>query len=615
MVGPIDRFVRLDPEVDRILSPFTNPNPQLQPDNNMPLSELAALQTDTESADARVAGDSSSNIQTVTQDTPSPAQDMTAPGSSKRKATTWLDELKKNKKAKTNIQEKPKKNTKAKPKKTSTTKAPPEPKPVPANQPTITSVLRSATRREAVPIPSRVINDPEDELNGCFVFEEDEEGISALLDDIDNDPMYLPEEDSEGLITVVEDDILDQETDQEGISALLEDISKDPMDVPNGNSAEDERLDSEVISALLDDWENDNEPTNNTGTSPSIPADPSNGPTRVQSEAPEVTAEGSADSAPESTSILGTSGINFNDPLYVNHNWPLPDFLKEYHHRPNNKYPIKPVFTPTNMYRIESKYVLGIYKHRQDGPEAQHRAVMSVLYHECDHPQTSLEQREWYHRYCDDGCGYKQWVSDGKSGDSYKKTHYKDAQDNLHEWKHGIFAGIDTAYPSAFVQMVVIFDNLGRRELMERCRSLRTQNANESIHSKLFYILLKIKDHGSPRFKFGCQQVALDHNFGPLKASLLNCLGTMTPQAHIGYINKIKQGTRSAKRVYENSKGGNSINRGSSHRKKIPVARSRRGRATVAMASAGTPSTSNQQRPQQSGRFVESGHYSTGGGD
>ena len=94
MVGRIDRFVRLDPEVDRILSPFTNPNPQLQPDNNMPLSELAALQTDTESADARVAGDSSSNIQTVTQDTPSPAQDMTAPGSNKRKATTWLDELK-----------------------------------------------------------------------------------------------------------------------------------------------------------------------------------------------------------------------------------------------------------------------------------------------------------------------------------------------------------------------------------------------------------------------------------------------------------------------------------------------------------------------------------------
>ena len=102
------------------------------------------------------------------------------------------------------------------------------------------------------------------------------------------------------------------------------------------------------------------------------------------------------------------------------------------------------------MYRIESKYKLAVYKHRHEGPEAQHRAVMSVLYHECDHPQTSLAQREWYHRYCDDGCGYQQWVRSGKPGENYAKKYYMDAQKQLHDWEHGNFAGVDTAYPSAF---------------------------------------------------------------------------------------------------------------------------------------------------------------------
>ena len=447
-----------------------------------------------------------------------------------------------------------------KPTKKKTPRQKPKAKPVPANQPSITSFTTSAARREAAPVGPRVIDNPQDELNGCFDF----------------------------------DYMLDSE--------------KNP----------------EVIAALLADWESDEsvsgQPTIDAAASSSTSADSSNGPTRVFSTAPEASTDDLWVALPPtmvSAEPLIDSGSSLE--LYVNHDWPLPDFLKEYHHRPRNTYKIKPIFTPSPMYRIQSKYRLAVYKHRQEGPEAQHRAVMSVVYHECDHPQTSLAQREWYHRYCDDGCGYQQWVKSGKSGETYSKKSYTDAQGRLHDWKHGIFAGLDTAYPLAFKQLVYIFDRLGNRELMARCRSLRTQNANESIHSKIFNIIKKIKDHGSDRFNFGCQQVMLDHNYGVLNASLLNCLGTMSSSARQGHDYLLREGTRSSKRVYEGkrtweNKGG-TTSTGITHRKKIHHAKP--GRSIDTVPSAGTSvGTRRHQRPQQSGsRFTESGHYSYGDGD
>ena len=607
--GPMDRFINVDPEVERILSPFTDPSLQIQPDTDIPLSETPDFQNDTESAaesaNTSPVGPNSTYI--PTQDTPSPTQDTPAPthetpahthniqssthdtttpthdshtstyvastsqtrsASTKRKAAMWLGQVK------------------------PTIKKPP----VLANQPSIVSALRSAARREAAPVDPRVIDNPQDELNGCFVFE--------------------------GLTAVAQDDMLDS--------------GQNP----------------EVIAALLEDWESDEsvsgQPAIYAATSPSTSADPSNGPSRVSSMAPEastndlwgalppnmVSAEPFTDSgssvephmpsgiSADTTAVASAPGRSDTDtlgPLYVNHDWPLPDFLKEYHHRPRNIYKIKPIFAPTPMYRIQNKYRLAVYKHRQEGPDAQHRAVMSVVYHECDHPQTSLAQREWYHRYCDDGCGYQQWVKSGKSGETFSKKAYTDAQGKLHDWKHGTFAGLDTAYPLAFKQLVYIFDKLGNRELMARCRTLRTQNANESIHSKIFNIVKKIKDHGSARFNFGCQQVMLDHNYGVLNASLLNCLGTMSTSARQGHDYLVREGNRSSKRVYGGkrtyeSKGG-TTSTGISHRKKLHHANPPR--STAAVPSAGTSAgTSRHKRPQQSGsRFTESGHYSYGGGD
>ena len=53
---------------------------------------------------------------------------------------------------------------------------------------------------------------------------------------------------------------------------------------------------------------------------------------------------------------------------------------------------------------------------------------------------------------------------------------------------------------------------------------------NESIHSKIWNICHKLKMHRQDRFVFALQQVMLSHNFGHIKASLLNVLGTMSPE-------------------------------------------------------------------------------------
>ena len=48
--GPMERFINVDPGVESILSPFTDPSSQIQPDTDIPLSETPDIQNDTESA-------------------------------------------------------------------------------------------------------------------------------------------------------------------------------------------------------------------------------------------------------------------------------------------------------------------------------------------------------------------------------------------------------------------------------------------------------------------------------------------------------------------------------------------------------------------------------------
>ena len=88
---------------------------------------------------------------------------------------------------------------------------------------------------------------------------------------------------------------------------------------------------------------------------------------------------------------------------------------------------------------------------------------------------------------------------------------------------------MDTIFPKAFEELVCRFKDMGCPELMSHCSRLQTTNMNESIHSKLWVLCNKHKNHGLERVKFAAQQVILTHNFGRRRASLLNVLGTMDP--------------------------------------------------------------------------------------
>ena len=144
----------------------------------------------------------------------------------------------------------------------------------------------------------------------------------------------------------------------------------------------------------------------------------------------------------------------------------------------------------------------------------------------------------------------------------------------------GVFAGMDTVFPLAFKQLVQLFQQLGNRQLMSRCNTLRTQNANELLHSKIFGIINKTKYLGSMLFNVGCQLVLLAQNFGILNSSMMSCFGTMSDDAKHGLFLLDNEATRVSKRVWEGKSGI-----GTSHRTKLHS----RPYAAAAVAAAAKP--------------------------
>ena len=72
----------------------------------------------------------------------------------------------------------------------------------PSGQLTLSDFLKRSERRAT--LRGKVIDDEQDELHGKYVFEDDEDN-SAFLDDMDADPMYEPNEDTDGLESMLQD--------------------------------------------------------------------------------------------------------------------------------------------------------------------------------------------------------------------------------------------------------------------------------------------------------------------------------------------------------------------------------------------------------------------------
>lgn len=65
-------------------------------------------------------------------------------------------------------------------------------------------------------------------------------------------------------------------------------------------------------------------------------------------------------------------------------------------------------------------------------------------------------------------------------------------------------------------------------ELLQKCMKGRTQNPNESVHSKVWQKASKDKFCGLHRLKFVTRITVLEHNFGHTEGNLLHSLGFET---------------------------------------------------------------------------------------
>ena len=233
--------------------------------------------------------------------------------------------------------------------------------------------------------------------------------------------------------------------------------------------------------------------------------------------------------------------------------------------------PIQHCFTETLLRRIGARWRLAVYTH--NSIEEQQRAVLSVPWHELDYRESTPEQKQHYHRYCDKGvdshCQFQAHVAaELRPEDFVRTTALTPGTNETEEWFQGAYAGMDTFVPQAFAELEYKFRDLSSDELMKRCSRQRTTNANESIHQKLALLCHKCISHTTDRIRFGASSLQMVQNFGYLKSSLLNVFGWMTERSKAGLAAKDELSVKSATRKHRLEPGTTHH-----HRRKVAVTR------------------------------------------
>ena len=76
-------------------------------------------------------------------------------------------------------------------------------------------------------------------------------------------------------------------------------------------------------------------------------------------------------------------------------------------------------------------------------------------------------------------------------------------------------------------EILKVYIDLTSQDLLKRCLKKKTQNSNESLHSKLWRKCLKVKHAGLRRVRHAALATTLEHNFGTRQGSLLTALGLL----------------------------------------------------------------------------------------
>ena len=139
--------------------------------------------------------------------------------------------------------------------------------------------------------------------------------------------------------------------------------------------------------------------------------------------------------------------------------------------------------------------------------------IMALLYHACS------SDDHLTHRFCPDGkdswCWVKKAEALGVAPDSYNtKKLYLSSVKDLH----------------VRTKIRNIFTNLSESSLLRNCLKKRTQNLNESLHSKLWSVCLKHKHCGTEHVVFASSAIVQKHIFGSHDSSLLVRMGLLSEE-------------------------------------------------------------------------------------
>ena len=206
---------------------------------------------------------------------------------------------------------------------------------------------------------------------------------------------------------------------------------------------------------------------------------------------------------------------------------------------------------------LSQLYKLAVYQNRERGTEAQSLAVMAVLHHEMDYPESTVDEKVEYHQLCGDWCDFKVWKSQNKPLEEFVREKKKNLQGIEIKWEGGILAKLKIEHAQAYNGLKEVFEKLGNTELMSRCTQILTQNLNESLHARMWKHCLKHKPHGIDIYNFCAKHVVLAHNFGHYAASMHHILGSMTKAIQDTLKSDDIDSQQSAKRKYVLKEGGN----------------------------------------------------------
>lgn len=184
------------------------------------------------------------------------------------------------------------------------------------------------------------------------------------------------------------------------------------------------------------------------------------------------------------------------DPTKKNKNYPLR--RKQY-----NDFPLK----FSGLYRLEVK------KNIPHGAKKMSDAVNGIFWHHCDFAFATAADREKFHKFCTvEFCPYLQHKNSGTDRPYVPQK----------PGRFGNFIGVWAK--DARVGIQEIFEDLGHEELMGRSMRMLTQNANESLHGKVFSRCSKNFKHKMDRIDFSCMSTMLEHNHGKDAGSIQDLL-------------------------------------------------------------------------------------------